>query len=122
MVQSVRESVGVIGCPWFVEKADVVVAESEDIAGKTVIDLLGTAIVMEVLVIGEDINDELSSQQEIAPMFKHMDDGEKFSIPDWVIVLGLSEGGGVITHGVSEAIRVTLVKDGAGCVLRGINF
>ena len=101
---------------------DVVVAESEDIAGKTVIDLLGTAIVLKVLVIGEDINDELSSQQEIVPMFERMDDGEEFSIPDQVIALGLSEGGGVITHGVLEAIRVMLVKDGAGCVLRGIDF
>ena len=34
-------------------------------------------------------------------MFKCVDDGEEFAIPDWVISFGFSEGGGVVTYWVS---------------------
>ena len=33
-------------------------------------------------------------------MLKGTDDGEEFAIPDWVVMLGFSEGRGIITHRV----------------------
>ena len=62
MVRATGEGIGVIGHPWLVEKMDVVVAEGKNIAGEAAVDLLGTAIVLKVLVVGEDIYDKLGSQ------------------------------------------------------------
>ena len=55
-------------------------------------------------------------------MFKCADDGEEFVIPNWVVLFGFSEGRGVVTHWVSQSIRVALVKDGARGKLGGIYF
>ena len=101
VVQAVGKSISAIGRPRLVKKINVVVAEGENIVGKTVVDFLRAAIVLQVLVVGEDINNELSSQQEVAPLFECMDDGKEFAIPDWIVMLRLSEGGGVIAYGVS---------------------
>ena len=61
MVQAVGEGIGAVGCPWFMEKADVVITEGKNIAGEMVVDLLGAAIVLKVLVISEDVYDKLGS-------------------------------------------------------------
>ena len=83
------------------EEADVVVAKSQDVAGKAAVDLLGAAIILEVLVVGKNIDDEFGAKQEVAPMFECVDDGEELAIPDRVILFGFGEGGGVVTLWVS---------------------
>jgi hypothetical protein len=55
-------------------------------------------------------------------VFKCTDDGEEFVIPNWVVPFGFSEGRGVVTHWVSQSIRVALVKDGACGELGGVHF
>ena len=54
-------------------------------------------------------------------MFECADDGEEFTIPDWVITFCFGEGG-VITHRVSQTIRVALIEDGACRILGGIDL
>ena len=36
------------------EKADIIVAEREDVASETTVDFLGAPVVLEVLVVGEN--------------------------------------------------------------------
>ena len=43
------------------EEADVVVAKGQDIVGKAAVDFLGAMIILEVLVVGEDIDDEFGA-------------------------------------------------------------
>ena len=61
MVWVVGQGVGAIGCPRFMKKADVVVTKGQDVAGKVAVDFLGAAIVLKVLVVGEDIYDKLGA-------------------------------------------------------------
>ena len=82
------------------DKADVVVAEGKDIAGEVAVDLLGAGVILKILVVSEDINTKFGSQQKVTPMFKCANNGEEFTIPDWVVAFCFSEGGGVITHRV----------------------
>ena len=83
------------------EEADVVVAKGQDVAGETMVDFQGTAVILEVLVVGKNIDDEFGAEQEVAPMFECVNDGEELAIPDRVISFSFGEGGGVITHWVS---------------------
>ena len=57
---------------------------------------------MEVLVVGEDVDDEFGAKQEVAPVFECADDGEEFPIPDRVVSFGFSEGGGVVSYRVTQ--------------------
>ena len=100
MIGAAREGVGAVGSARLVEEADVVVAECQDVASEAAIDFLGTAIILEILVISENVDDEFGTEEEVAPMFKGTDDGEEFAVPDWVISFGLGEGRGVISHGM----------------------
>ena len=50
-----------IGRAWFMDKADVVIAEGKDVVGEVAVDLLGAVIILKILVIGEDINNEFGS-------------------------------------------------------------
>ena len=77
---------------------------------------------MEVLVVGENIDNKLGSEQEVAPVLKGADDGEEFTIPNRVVTFGFSEGGGVIPHRVAQTVRVTLVEDGTCGKLGGVHF
>ena len=65
------------------------------------VNFLGASVILEVLVVGENIDDKLGSEQEVAPMFKCADDGKEFAIPDRVVTFGFSEGGGVIPYRVA---------------------
>ena len=96
-----RQGIGAIGSTRLMEEADVVVAEHEDVAGEATVDFLGAPVVLEVLVVGENVDDEFGSEQEVAPVFKGADDGKEFAIPDRVIPFCLGEGGGVITDRVT---------------------
>ena len=55
-------------------------------------------------------------------MLEGTDNGEELAIPDRIVAFCLGEGGGVITHGVSQAISVVLVEDGARGKLGGVNL
>ena len=44
------------------EKVNVVVSKGQDIAGEAAVDFLGAAIILEVLVVSEDVDDELGAQ------------------------------------------------------------
>ena len=83
------------------KEADVVVAECQDVAGEAAIDFLGAAVILEILVISKNVDDELGTKEEVAPMFEGTDDGEEFLVPDRVILFSLGEGRGVITHRVT---------------------
>ena len=82
VVQVAGKGVSAVGHPRLVKKVDIIVAEGEDIVGKMTVNFLGATIVLEVLVVGEYVDDKLSSQQEVAPVFKCTNDGEEFVIPD----------------------------------------
>ena len=45
----------------FMEEADVVVTKGQDIVCKVAVNFLGASIILEVLVVGEDIDDEFST-------------------------------------------------------------
>ena len=77
---------------------------------------------MKVLVVSEDVDDELRSKEEVAPVLKRADDGEEFAIPDRVVTFGLGEGGGIVTHRVAQSVRIALVEDGACGKLGGVYF
>ena len=83
------------------EKADVVVAEREDVASEATVDFLGAPVILEVLVVSENIDDEFGSEEEVTPVFKGTDDGKELPIPDQVISFGFSEGGEVVSHRVT---------------------
>ena len=59
VVGAAGEGIGAIGSARLVEEADVVITERQNVAGKTTVDFLGAAVILEVLVIGENIDDEL---------------------------------------------------------------
>ena len=83
------------------EEADVVVAEREDVAGEATVDFLGAAVILEVLVVGENVDDKFGSEEKVTPVFKSADDSKEFPVPDQVISLCFSEGGGVISYWVT---------------------
>ena len=62
VVRAVRQGISAIGSTWLVEEADVVVAEREDVASEATVDFLGALVILEVLVVGENIDDELGSE------------------------------------------------------------
>ena len=55
-------------------------------------------------------------------MFEYMDDGEEFTVPDWIVALCFSEGGRIVADGVPQAVSIALVEDGTCCVLGDIHF
>ena len=61
VVRMTGEGISVVGRTWFVKQVNVVVTKCEDIASEMVVDLLRAAIVLEILMIGENINDKFSS-------------------------------------------------------------
>ena len=62
VVQVVGQGVSTIGGSWFMEEVDVVVAKGQDVVSEAMVDFLGATIVLEVLVVGEDIYDELGAK------------------------------------------------------------
>ena len=44
------------------EEADVVVAESQDVVSKAMIDFLGAAVILEVLVVGKNVDNEFGAE------------------------------------------------------------
>ena len=62
MVWVAGQGISVIGSAGFMEEADVVVTERQNIAGETAVDLLGALVILAVLVVGENIDDELGSE------------------------------------------------------------
>ena len=62
VVWAARQGIGAIGSAWLMEKADVVVAECEDVAGKATVDLLGALVILEVLMVSENIDNEFGSE------------------------------------------------------------
>ena len=62
MVRAAGQGIGAIGSSWFMEEADVVISESQDVAGKATIDLLGAAVILEVLVVSKNIDDKLGAE------------------------------------------------------------
>ena len=62
MVRVARQGIGAIGSAWFMEEVDVVIAEREDVVGKATIDFLGASVILEVLVVGEDVDNEFGSE------------------------------------------------------------
>jgi hypothetical protein len=101
VVRAARQGIGAIGGTGFMEEADVVVAEREDVASETTVDFLGAPVVLEVLVVSKNVDNKFGSEEEVAPVFEGADDGKELPIPDWVIPLGFSEGGGVVSYWVT---------------------
>ena len=62
VVWAARQGIGAIGSARFMEEADVVIAEREDVAGKATINFLGASVILEVLVVGEDVDNEFCSE------------------------------------------------------------
>ena len=122
VVGTARQSVGAIGGAGFVKEPNVVVAEGQDVAGKAAVNFLGAAVVLEVLVVGEDVDDEFGAQQEVAPVFERTDDGKEFTVPDRIVSFGFSERRGIVSDRVTQAVRVSLVEDGARSELGGVHF
>ena len=104
------------------EEADIVVAKHEDVASETTVDFLGTSVVLEVLVVGKDIDNKFGSKEEVAPVFEGANDGKELPIPDWVVPLSFSEGGGVVSDRVTQSVCIALVEDGTRGELRGVHF
>ena len=52
-------------------------------------------------MVGENVNDKLGTEEEVAPVFKCANDSEELAIPDWVVTLSFSEGGGVVSYQVA---------------------
>ena len=61
MVWAAGQGVCAVGGSRFMEKVDVIVSKSQDIAGKAAVDFLRAAIILEVLVVSEDINDKFGA-------------------------------------------------------------
>ena len=88
--------------------------------GETAVNLLGASVVLKVLVVSENIDDELSAKEEVAPMFKGMDNCKEFAVPDGVISFSFGERGGIVPNRMTEAAGITLVEDGTCCILRSV--
>ena len=120
VIWAVGEGVGMVRRARFVDQVDIVVPQGKDVAGEAAVNLLGAPIVLKVLVVGKNINNELSAKEEVAPMFKGTDDRKKFAVPDGVISFGFGEGSGIVSYRVAESVGIALVEDGACRILRGI--
>ena len=62
VVWAAGQGICVIGGSWLMEEADVVVAKGQDVVSKGVVDFLGAAIILQVLMVSEDIDDEFGAQ------------------------------------------------------------
>ena len=85
--------------------------------GKAAVNLLGAPVVLKVLVIGEDIDNELSAKEEVVPVFKGADNCKEFTVSDRIVSFGFGERGRIISDGVLEAVVIMLVEDGTCCIL-----
>jgi hypothetical protein len=63
MIRVTGEGISMIGGAGFVDETDMVVSEGKDILGEVVVKLLGTAVILEILVIGEDVDNELGTKK-----------------------------------------------------------
>ena len=62
VVQTARQGIGAIGSTRLMEEADVVVAEREDVVGEATVDFLGAPVILEVLVVGKNVDDKFGSE------------------------------------------------------------
>ena len=91
VVRAARKSIGAIGGAGFMDEGDVVVAKCKNITGDTSIDMLGGAIILEVLVVRDNSDAMSGAHEEVAPVLEAPNDGEELSIPDGVVSFGLGE-------------------------------
>ena len=92
IIRAAREGVGAIGGARFMDKDDIVIAERENVAGDTAVNMLGGAVILEVLMIGDDCDAVSGAHKEVVPVFETMNDSKEFPIPNWVVLFGLGEG------------------------------
>ena len=81
---------------------------------------LGLSEVGEVLVVGEDLHWERGTVKIVAPGLQGANHCKEFAVVDVVVALGGGEQLRKIGTRVPVPIRISLERDGAGCVFRCI--
>ena len=69
IVRAAREGVGAISGAWFMDKDEVVVAKRKDVTGDAAVDMLGGAVILKILVVGDDSDTVGGAHKEVAPVF-----------------------------------------------------
>ena len=70
---------------WEVSKSEVVVCEAGNVASDTSIDMLGVAVIFQVLMICIDCDRVSGSYQEVSPVSEATDEGQQLAIMDIVV-------------------------------------
>ncbi len=98
VVWSSGEVVGLICYPRLVFQVDVIICQSQEVAGDAPVDPLRMSPILEVVVVREDDYWVGTSYKEMSPVFEASDDGQELSIVDVVVSFGRVEGLGVVSH------------------------
>ena len=62
VVRAAGQGISAVRSAWFMDEVDVVIAKRENVAGKATVDFLGTTVILEVLVVGKDVDEELGAE------------------------------------------------------------
>ncbi len=123
VVWSSGEVVGFICYSRLVFQVDIVVCQSQEVAGDAPVDSLRMSPVLEVVVVREDDYRVGTSYEKVSPVFEASDDGQEFSVIDVVVSFGRVEGLGVVSHrSFSFRSFVFLVQYCPGGERGGIDF
>jgi len=88
----------------------------------SVVQLLGSPKVRQVLMIREDGDQVLGAEQVVPPCLQGTDDAKEFTIVDFVIPLCCAKGLRDVPTWMPVSVDVPLSQDGSSGKLRGIQF
>ena len=84
------------------------------------VERVGLSEVGEVLVVGEDLHRERGTVKIVAPGLQGTKYCKEFAVVDVVVALGGGEGLREVGTRVPVSIRISLEKNGAGCVFGSV--
>ena len=84
-VRATGEGIGFVLFSWEVSKSEVVVCEAGNVASDTSIDMLGVAVIFQVLMVCIDCDRVGGSYQEMSPVGETTDEGQQLAIMDIVV-------------------------------------
>jgi hypothetical protein len=93
MIGSARKGISTIRGAWAMDEDKIVISKGENVMRDTASNFLGGTPMEEVLVVCDDCDGVDGAHEEMVPMLKAANNGEKLSIINGVVALSRGEGG-----------------------------